>query len=56
MANANVSRLGEKNATGGNYTEIFLEEFSGLVLARYDFTQLTDDRQIVRNIKSGKSA
>jgi len=56
MANANVSRLGEKNATGGNYTEIFLEEFAGLVLERYDFKQITDDRQIVRNIKSGKSA
>lgn len=56
MADANVSRLGEKNATGGNFTEIFLEEFSGLVLAKYDTAQMTDDRQIVRNIKSGKSA
>jgi hypothetical protein len=56
MADANVSRLGEKNATGGNYTEIFLEEFSGLVLAKYDTVQMTDDRQVMRNITSGKSA
>jgi hypothetical protein len=55
MATANVSRLGQKNAAG-DVQAIFLEEFSGLVLERYDFTQLTDDRQVVRNIKSGKSA
>lgn len=55
MATANVSRLGQKNAAGDDQA-IFLEEFSGLVLERYDFTQLTDDRQIVRTIKSGKSA
>ena len=55
MSAANVSRLGQKNAAGSDQA-IFLEEFSGLVLARYDFTQMTDDRQIVRNIASGKSA
>lgn len=55
MANANVSRLGQKNAAGDDQA-VFLEEFSGLVLERYDFMQLTDDRQIVRTIKSGKSA
>jgi hypothetical protein len=55
MAAANVSRLGQKNAAG-DVDAIFLEEFSGLVLERFDFTQLTDDRQTVRNIKSGKSA
>jgi hypothetical protein len=55
MANANVSRLGQKNAAG-DLQAIFLEEFAGLVLERFDFMQLTDDRQVVRNIKSGKSA
>jgi len=55
MANANVSRLGQQNATGDDQA-IFLEEFSGLVLERYDFMQITDDRQVVRNIKSGNSA
>jgi hypothetical protein len=55
MSAANVSRLGQKNAAG-DVKAIFLEEFSGLVLERYDFTQVTDDRQVVRNIKSGKSA
>jgi hypothetical protein len=59
MSAANPSRIGAKNAVTGTRAEdraIFLEEFSGLVLARYDFTQLTDDRQVVRNIASGKSA
>jgi hypothetical protein len=55
MATANPSRLGQKNAAGSDQA-IFLEEFSGLVIERFDFTQMTDTRQIVRNIKSGKSA
>jgi len=55
MATANVSRLGQQNATG-DAKAIFLEEFSGLVLEKYDTTQITDARQVVRNIKSGSSA
>jgi hypothetical protein len=55
MSAANPSRLGQKNAAGSDQA-IFLEVFSGLVLQRFDFTQVTDDRQVVRTIDSGKSA
>jgi hypothetical protein len=56
MASASTpSRVGQSNLTGTT-TTLFLEEFSGMVLERFDKTQITDDRQIVRTIKSGKSA
>lgn len=55
MAVSTPSRLGQKNEAGAS-DALFLEVFSGLVLERFDFTQLTDDRQTVRVIKNGKSA
>jgi hypothetical protein len=55
MAASVPSRFGQQNAAGDTKA-IFLEEFSGLVLEKYDFTQITDARQVVRNIKSGSSA
>jgi hypothetical protein len=55
MAVAVPSRIGQI-AGAGDVDALFLEVFSGLVLERYDFTQLTDDRQIERKITSGKSA
>lgn len=56
MANANASRLGDINAGGSVFDSLFLEVFSGLVLERFDFTQITDERQTERKIKDGKSA
>ena len=35
MANATVSRLGLKNATGTNFDELFLKVFSGEVLTAF---------------------
>ena len=55
MSVSTPSRLGQINETGGDKA-LFLEMFSGLVLEAYDTRQLTDDRQTVRTIVSGKSA
>ena len=55
MADATVSRLGQENGAG-SATAIFLEVFSGMVLERYDFMQITDGREVERKIASGKSA
>ena len=55
MADANVSRLGQQNGAG-DAEAIFLEEFSGLVLAKFDTMQQTVGRQVVRPIKQGNSA
>ncbi len=55
MAVSVPNRPGQANATGDT-DALFLEVFSGLVLERFDFVQLTDDRQTVRKIANGKSA
>lgn len=57
MANATVSRLGLKNATGTNFDELFLKVFSGEVLTAFGQNNIFDDKlHTVRSIASGKSA
>ncbi len=53
------SRLGQINATGGNYSNdnaLFLKVFSGEVLTAFAQKAITMDKHMVRTIASGKSA
>ena len=43
MANATVSRLGLKNATGTNFDELFLKVFSGEVLTAFGQNNIFDE-------------
>lgn len=59
MADANPSRLGQTNLTGGSYANdnsLFLKVFSGEVLASFAQKTLMMNRHMVRTIASGKSA
>lgn len=55
MANATVSRLGQRNAAGAT-DAIFLEVFSGEVINKFDTAQITGGRHMERTIANGKSA
>lgn len=55
MADATVSRLGQSNQTGSS-SALFLEVFSGEVLAALDTAQVTMGRHRTKSISSGKSA
>jgi hypothetical protein len=55
MANANVSFQGQI-AGQGDKKALLLEVFSGMVLAKFDVTQVTRERTTQRTITSGKSA
>lgn len=55
MSSATVLGHGADNG-GGTDDELFLKVFSGEVLAAFDEVNMTMDKQMVRNIKSGKSA
>ena len=54
MANANVSHLGQVNATG-DQNELFLKIYSGEVLTSFQLSQVTMGRHFVRTINQGKS-
>ena len=58
MANGNTSpsRLGQVNATGTNYNELFLKVFSGEILTTFEETNVMKDLHMVRTIQNGKSA
>lgn len=59
MADANPSRLGQTNLTGGSYANdnsLFLKVFSGEVLASFAQQTVMMNRHMVRTISSGKSA
>lgn len=59
MADANPSRLGQSDLTGGSYANdnaLFLKVFSGEVLASFAQKTLMMNRHMVRTIASGKSA
>ena len=59
MTAATPSRLGQINATGGNYTNdnaLFLKVFGGEVLTAFAQKTVTLDKHMVRTISSGKSA
>jgi hypothetical protein len=55
MANATVLRLGANNE-GVDKRELFLKVFGGEVLTAFEETQVTVDKQTIRNITSGKTA
>lgn len=55
MANATVIRLGQANS-GGADDALFLKVFSGEVLTAFDEINVTQDKQVIRSIASGKSA
>ena len=55
MSDFTASRIGQVNVAGDDKA-IFLEVFSGMVLEAFDTAQVTDDKVMKRNIKSGKSA
>jgi len=55
MANATVSRLGQVNATG-DALALFLKVYAGEVLTAYETAVVMNDKQVMRNISSGKSA
>lgn len=59
MADANPSRLGQNNLTGGSWTAdnaLFLKVFGGEVLASFAQTTVMMDKHMVKTISSGKSA
>jgi hypothetical protein len=59
MTDANVSRLGQINATGGSYENdnaLFLKVFSGEVMTAFAQKTIMMGRHMVRTITSGKSA
>lgn len=59
MSDANPSRLGQANLTGGSFANdnaLFLKVFSGEVLTAFAQKTLMMDRHMVRTISSGKSA
>jgi len=55
MANATVSRLGQINAAG-DALALFLKVYAGEVLTAFETTTVMNDKQVMRNISSGKSA
>lgn len=55
MSDINVSRLGQVNLTG-DVDAIMLKVFSGEVLTAFNASCVYQDKQIVRQISSGKSA
>lgn len=55
MANATPIRLGEVNL-GGADDALFLKVFAGEVLGAFDEANVTQDKHVIRNIQSGKSA
>lgn len=55
MANANVSHLGQANASGA-LDALFLKVYSGEVLTSFEQSQVTMDKHFVRTITHGKSA
>lgn len=55
MANANVSRVGQVN-NAGDAKALFLKVFAGEVLTAFKEACVTEDKHMVRNIQSGKSA
>lgn len=59
MADANPSRLGQADLTGGSYANdnaLFLKVFSGEVLTAFAQQTVMMPRHMVRSISSGKSA
>ena len=59
MADANPSRLGQADLTGGSYANdnaLFLKVFSGEVLTAFAQQTVMMNRHMVRTISSGKSA
>ena len=58
MANATPSRLGEKNAAGGDQYELFLKVFAQEVIAAFAVNNVmfNGPMHMVRTIQSGKSA
>ena len=48
--------IGGGDTTWANRRNIFLEQFSGLVLGHFNAANVTMNRHTVRNISSGKSA
>lgn len=55
MANATVLSIGQVNGAGAT-DALFLKVFSGEVLTAFETATVTEDKHMVRNIKSGKSA
>lgn len=55
MANADVSRLGQENASG-DVDALFLKVFSGEVLTSFEQNTVMMERHQVRTISNGKSA
>lgn len=55
MSNATPVRLGQVNG-GGADDALFLKVFAGEVLAAFDEANVTQDKHVIRNIASGKSA
>lgn len=55
MANASPSRVGQVN-NAGDAKALFLKVFSGEVLTAFKEACVTEDKHMVRNITSGKSA
>lgn len=55
MADASVSRIGQINSAG-DAKALFLKVFAGEVLTAFKENCVTEDKHMVRNIQSGKSA
>ena len=55
MADASVSRFGQINSAG-DAKALFLKVFAGEVLTAFKEACVTEDKHMVRNIQSGKSA
>ena len=59
MADANPSRLGQANLTGGSWANdnaLFLKVFAGEVLDSFNQATVMMNRHMIRTIQSGKSA
>lgn len=55
MANATVMNIGQVNGAGAT-DALFLKVWAGEVLTAYETMCVTEDKHMMRNIKSGKSA